>query len=506
MSISRPIASDTSGKSWRCPVWKRNGSSPSDQELVEGEPGGRGDLVEVGGEAEDVGCDLVDAGGHGELLCCADRRRSGVVVCTDHRRERAPTTSGLPPIGPPTCTPSGSTAASADAFRLVNDAAARGSRLGARPHTELGEHATDVVLDRLRGEEQRGRDLGVRASVAHEIEHLPFPCGERGHSVRERRRVGTRRRRAEASQHRRALVAQRCAAQPTAERVRCPGRHDRCADVARRLVRPRHQQLRPAGEQRRLAARKCGERLLCGLHRVGGAALRQREPGCRRVLQRRDRRRVGGVAHRHQQLARGAGRIEVTAGELRVDEQGDEGPAAQHVADELAHRTAQHGRGEVRPATAEVDEPQRTCGWEVVLDRREQLLRLVGAALERAQLGEAGERVDAVTGTSRAGWSERLERSPPPPRSTCPPRRAPRRTRCGSGCAARVAARPTGRGLRPRSSAPTPRRGARHRSDRTTTASSRTPSRRRTDPRPPRWRSTRAPGRGAGSRRAPAPG
>ena len=54
---------------------------------------------------------------------------------------------------------------------------------------ELGEDAVGVLADRLLGDEQPGRDRGVRAALGHQRQHLPLAGGE----PRQRRAPGRRR-------------------------------------------------------------------------------------------------------------------------------------------------------------------------------------------------------------------------------------------------------------------------------------------------------------------------
>ena len=45
---------------------------------------------------------------------------------------------------------------------------------------ELGEDGVDVLLHRVLGEEQLGRDRGIRPALSDTVEHLPFARGEPG--------------------------------------------------------------------------------------------------------------------------------------------------------------------------------------------------------------------------------------------------------------------------------------------------------------------------------------
>jgi hypothetical protein len=60
------------------------------------------------------------------------------------------------------------------------EAGDEGRRLGAALHAELGEQVRDVVLDRLLGEEQLGRDLTVRKTFADQIEDLALAKSQIG--------------------------------------------------------------------------------------------------------------------------------------------------------------------------------------------------------------------------------------------------------------------------------------------------------------------------------------
>jgi hypothetical protein len=48
---------------------------------------------------------------------------------------------------------------------------------------ELGEHMPDVRFDRAFAEEQPPRDPAVREPFGHQLEHMPFPIGQRGQRI-----------------------------------------------------------------------------------------------------------------------------------------------------------------------------------------------------------------------------------------------------------------------------------------------------------------------------------
>ena len=152
----------------------------ADQELVEREPGRWRDVGDERRQSVHVGGDLGDGRVHAATICTIARAHIG---------------------GSPVLSSGGSP------DPLTSRRAWRRWRLRRVAHAELGQDASDMVLDRLRGQEQSLCDLGIAVATLETGQDLQLACGETPDRVGDRRRPG--RRRPERSQRCRRPVDQR---------------------------------------------------------------------------------------------------------------------------------------------------------------------------------------------------------------------------------------------------------------------------------------------------------
>ena len=430
-------ASDTSGNSCAHAGVEQERLLVADEELVEREAGRRRDLVDEGGEPEDVGGDLVDPGVH--RSSSSEPRPLRAAACHDHHRIRSAGRRHRvdPPIGDP----------------YFGGVLVRRERRRLRPtaDAQLGQDAADVVLGGLRRDEQLRGDLGVAVALAYEVEHLDSAA------VNDPRSAGTERSRIRTpTPSVRSSAACRVAIRGRTEPFERHEHGPRLGDSVR-VVAVRHEHLgeleaRGSGEQRSLA----GDEVPLG-------RFERFDRGTRSPAAASTRPATAASAPSTGLSVSAAITVSWSAASCAASMSPCASSASTSNANKVAprnasptsvpsprRRTAAAASGSLRPRLAAAPTGRtRRCGPRTV--RAARRLRRAGpvrhAAARVSQPCRRGARSSSIpSGRALRSWPIR-------PRATAPRCRAPSRTPRGNACAGGAAGRRTGR-------APLPARGS----------------------------------------------
>ena len=404
----------------------------ADEELVEGEPAGGATSGDQGGEAEDVGGDLVDGGVHRHGL--SSGRRPVRALATHDGTIR------LRDIGrTPTATPISL------ARRVGRGSRTASAAASARLRTPSLVRTRPTWCSAVLGEMNRRSAISALVRpVAHEVEHLLLAAGQAGGQLagllgasrpvsperpQQRRRpvsgtgVGAEPLEA-ASAARASTMARRRVAGVGEDLGQLEAHAARAGTVARR----RRGGAWPTSNGREAAgwSPAAAQHAAVGERGVGARATARSTVGGQRgqLVGRRARPRRG---------RRGAARPRRAAP--------SSGAGPERVAD-AARRSPRRSTAAARSSSPrqQVHPGERGAAGDPVLEGREQLGRLLEPALLDPQAGQVGDGQRPVGEAARRPGRAPRSSAPRPP-ATARRRTAPTRRPPGSGCAARAADR-----------------------------------------------------------------